>query len=394
MTRTTIREVTGEELVEIVHPLPAYAFRSSPPLVDKLDRAEAVKRREGDRYIAAFEGDTVIACAASAPLTQNVRGKLFGMAGIHDVTTDPTARRQGYAKRVLKHLYAAVREEGRSLSCLYPFRESFYERLGYVNFPQPRSAKFAPAPLQHLLERDLGGSVDRVLLADGYDVFRNYMVKIRPLVHGLAVFDYYDSIGPKRSNYWLAVARVAGEPVGLMVYDLKGDNITQFTMRAPFFYYHTSRGKYLLLAWIARHIDQACQIELLLSPAEQPETWVEDLHVTVESAFIAPMGRVLDVAAMAGMRTGPGRFTARLRDPICPWNEGVWQFATENGALQVSRAADAECDLSMQAVSALVYGTQDPSDFALRGWGAPAPDVEQRMRSMFPPLLPYLHEHF
>ncbi len=394
MTRMTIREVTSEELVEIVHPLPAYAFRSSPPLVDKLDRVEAVKRREGDRFIAAFEGDTVVACAASAPLTQNVRGKLFGMAGVHDVTTDPTARRQGYAKLVLKQLYAAVREEGRSLSCLYPFRESFYERMGYVNFPQPRTAKFAPAPLRPLLDRDLGGSVDRVLLADGYDVFRSYMLKIRPLVHGLAVFDYYDTIGPRRSNYWLAVARVAGEPVGLMVYDLKGDNITQFTMRAPLFYYHASRGKYLLLAWIARHIDQASQVELLLSPAEQPETWVEDLHVTVESAFITPMGRVLDVAAMAGMQTGPGRFTASLRDPICPWNEGAWQFASENGALHVSRATEAECELSMQAVSALVYGTQDPSDFALRGWGAPPVDVEQQMRSMFPPQIPYLHEHF
>jgi hypothetical protein len=103
---------------------------------------------------------------------------------------------------------------------------------------------------------------------------------------------------------------------------------------------------------------------------------------------------VLDVAAMSGMRAGPGRFTALLHDPICPWNEGIWQFVTEDGVLQVSHAAEAECELQMQAVSALVYGTQDPADFTLRGWGAMPPDVERRMRGMFPPLVPYLHEHF
>jgi len=36
--------------------------------------------------------------------------------------------------------------------CLYPFRESFYERLGYVTFPQPRTARFSPQALLPLLK--------------------------------------------------------------------------------------------------------------------------------------------------------------------------------------------------------------------------------------------------
>ncbi len=108
------------------------------------------------------------------------------------------------------------------------------------------------------------------------------------------------------------------------------------------------------------------------------------------------MGRVVDVAKLGGMHTGPGRFTARIADPLCPWNEKTWQFETVDGLLQVS-SADANavgCDLSIQGLTALVYGTHDPGDFAIRGWGSPPPELQSAMRAIFPPMVPHLHERF
>ena len=103
---------------------------------------------------------------------------------------------------------------------------------------------------------------------------------------------------------------VAGQTVGLMLYDLKGEQETKFCFRAMRFYYETSQARYLLLQWIARHVDQADRVELWLAPSEQPETWLADLAVKTESDIRAPMGRVLDVARLGGMATGPGCFTA------------------------------------------------------------------------------------
>jgi len=131
-----------------------------------------------------------------------------------------------------------------------------------------------------------------------------------------------------------------------------------------------------------------------LSPLELPETWLADMNVTVETAHFTPMGRVVDLAQMEGMRTGPGRFSARVQDPLCPWNEGVWRFETADGRLQVHPAQEADCALSIQGVSALVYGAHDPVDFGLRGWGEPSPEVQAVMRAIFPPMLPHLHEMF
>jgi hypothetical protein len=72
----------------------------------------------------------------------------------------------------------------------------------------------------------------------------------------------------------------------------------------------------------------------------------------------------------------------------------MWQFETVDGCLQVGPAQEAECEMSIQALSALVYGTHDPADWPFRGWGDPPAAVQATLRSVFPPLTPFLHEYF
>ena len=163
-----------------------------------------------------------------------------------------------------------------------------------------------------------------------------------------------------------------GEVVGLMVYNLKGDEMMNYDLRAVRFYYRTSQGKYLLLAWLARHIDQAGKVEMWLPSYEQPNTWLHDIRPKLEPVFVAPMGRVLDVAKLGGMQTGPGSFRAQISDPDCPWNNGVWKFDGDSGTLEVAPAQQADFDLSIQGISALVYGVNDPGDFSYPRLGRPA----------------------
>ncbi len=394
MTDITIREIQGDERAEVLYTLATPALNPSPPLPDKAERLEIIKGRQGVTSFALFEDTVPAACAASTAMTQHVRGALYPMGGIWGVATAPAARRKGYSRRVLTQLLAAIRERGQPLSGLYPFKESFYEQLGYVTFPQPRKVSFAPSALLPLLKRDLDGEVERMLSSDGFDIYRDYVLRMRERVHGMALFDHVDRHRVQRDPVWLALAKVDGEPVGVMLYNLKGDAPTQFKMNVFRFYYRTSQGKYLLLAWIARHTDQAERVEMTLPPYELPETWMADLRVSPEPIFRAPMGRVVDVARIGGMRTGPGRFTARVTDPLCPWNERVWAFETVDDALQVADAGAADCELTIQGLTALVYGAHDPADFAIRGWGNPSSPVGATMRTIFPPLVPYMHEHF
>ena len=106
------------------------------------------------------------------------------------------------------------------------------------------------------------------------------------------------------------------------------------------------------------------------------------------------MARVVDIARIGGMQTGPGRLSVRVHDPHCPWNEGTWQLETANGRLQVRRGGEPDCELSIQGVSALVYGGHDPGDLPIRGWADVSQEALAAMREMFPPRLAYLHEWF
>ncbi len=394
MPKVTTRPVVGDEMAEIAYWMSSYAFRASPPFPEKEERFEVIKSRKDIDYWALFEDGTPAAVAASTPLTQNVRGSIFQMSGIYNVVSHPEYRRKGYSRQVLTALLSTVRDKGWAFTCLYPFRESFYERMGYVTFPQPRTAKFDPKTLSPLLKKDLDGVVEIVMIREGYDAYRDWLYDMQPRIHGMGVFKHGNEAAAKANQSWVAIVRTDGEPIGLMLYSIKGEEVTKFKFHAMRFYYKNSLGRYLLLEWIARHIDQTNEAEIWLPPFELPETWLADMEVQTEPAWIPPLGRVLDIEKITGLQAEAGSFSAKISDPICPWNEGIWHFESADGILSISVGKQAQCELNINALSALVYGTHDPSDFGLRGWGNPSEDLQTTMRSMFPRMLPFLHEYY
>jgi predicted acetyltransferase len=392
MSELEIREIFGEAQQDILYRLTSYAFRSTPPLPDE-EAFKNLSRLRQAMLLAAFSGDETLACVAARGLTHNVRGKTYPAAGIFGVAVEPGARRQGLARRLLSDLLARQRAQGAVFSCLYPFRESFYERLGYVSFPLQHWIRFDTAPLTPLLKKDLGGSVQRYLLRDHvaeYMQLRKAFVKTR---HGVAIFAVDDLGQGQRNNRWLAVARVDGQIVGGMAYEMVLDP-PKSVMRVHRFMPLTVQGRYLLLEWMARHVDQTPAAELWLPPAETPETWMPDLTVSSENAFLIPMGRVLDVARLDGLPAADGRFCVQVQDDICPWNTGVWTFTASQGELRVTPGGEPQAVLPIQGLSALVYGVKRAEELTYRGWGSPDPGLAAQMDAIFSAQLPYMFELF
>lgn len=395
MARIEIRALEGEELIEVSRLLGGYAFDPTPPLPDLHDWQRMIHHLRDATYLVLFEDSKAVATAAYTPMSQQVRGHIYPANGVWGVATHPEARRKGYARQVLLQLFAEVHAVEMPLSNLYPFRESFYSRLGYTTFPQARKVRFSPQALLPLLKCDLEGRVELKLIADGFDEYRTYLRKQQRLVHGMGLFSGQSTeMTRERNDVWLALARAGGEVVGAMLYKIKARGETEaLDMVVSRFYYSDVRGRYLLLDWFARHADQITEVEIKLPSAELPETWFPDMSIKLEG-FEPPMARVLDVTNIGGMQSGEGSFSARILDPHCPWNEGNHRFETRNGHLHVSPASIADCDLTINGLSALVYGTHSPGSFGILGWGNPSPDMQATMQVMFAPMLPYLHEVF
>jgi len=389
-----LRHLEGDELLEALYALNSYSLHPSPPLKNKEEWMAIVRERQGMTCFAVYEGKTPVSIAVSTPMTQNMRGELFPASGIWGVSTAPSARRNGYCRQTMASLLSAERDSGMAFSNLYPFRESFYERMGYVSYPFTKIARLTTISLSPLLKMKLDGELKLQYLSEAYDAYREYLAEMRLNRHGMAFFDFGDRSGANQNTLWTALADFGGKIEGLMLYRILGEEVTKYNFLAHRFYYRTSQARYLLLNWIARHIDQTDRAEIWLMDDEYPETWLSDLQVNVESPVRAAMSRVLNIEKIGGMSVCDGRFTARIIDPLCPWNEGCWCFESNDGKLSVSKTTKADCELTIQGLTALINGTHDPRDIPLRYWGNPDAGLQAILRNMFPRMSPYMHEYF
>jgi len=392
MPDSVILQLTGDKMYEALYALNNYAFHASPPFPNKEEYFERMRQREV-LYYACLEDDVAVAGVASGSLHQNVRGKIFPISGIWGVATHPAARRKGYSRDIIRQILEAEYTAGKVFTALHPFRDSFYERLGYVSMHLPRVVRFKTAALTPLARKDLEDYCQLMLVSEGYEIYRDYLFAMQRSMHGMALFDH-SSKANIRNNEWLLLVRRNNQVEGLMLYRLTGAEVTHFTLCADRFFYRNSQAKYLMLSWIARHVDQAENVEIRLTPYEYPETWFPDLNVKYDTAPVAPMVRVLNVAKLSGMHTTPGSFTSTITDPLCPWNAKAWRFESVDGILQVSEVKSADITLPIQGLTALVFGSHDPEEFTFRGWGDPYPQQQEAMRSLFPPMIPYIHEWF
>ena len=76
-------------------------------------------------------GGRLVAALQLHPLRQWIGGEVFKVAGVGTVTISPTHRRRGLAAELMTHALRAAYARGDAGSALYPFRTSFYARLGY-----------------------------------------------------------------------------------------------------------------------------------------------------------------------------------------------------------------------------------------------------------------------
>ncbi len=390
-----IRQISVDERLTTTFPLQAYAFSPSPLPEEEVERyRKRLRYFETTTCLIAEEAGETLAAAASLPMRQNVRGLVHDMAGIAGVVSHPSARRRGLVRELLTRLLRQTREQGCTVSALYPFRPSFYARFGYVGIPHSRKARFTPESLSELLRRDLPGSVERVPIREGFPAYDGLQHRLLAERHGFAVFDETRAAEFREDRLWVALARVGDEVVGGVRYriddhggDLLGSNL-----------FSTSPlGRALLLQFFARHVDQVSTIEVFLGADEFPELWGTDMTVTTSATVDspnhnAPMVRVLDVPGLAGSLVGSGGITVEVvGDELIG---GVWELGADDGQLTVKPGGTPSATLTAGGFSALAYGALDPAEVVTRGLGELDADAMGRLGALFPRRMPYLFAEF
>lgn len=401
VTETVIEEVFGDDILTRSRFIADYAFGKSPeaPSADRSHHAAMLKYGERSRFFTALADDQPQATATVHAMTENIRGAVMPMGGIGGVASLPSGRRQGHVRNLFAALFKTMRADRQPVSTLYPFRESFYERLGYATFTVPRYVTFDPAHLGPVVRMHKPGRVEQQPMSAGWEAFRAFAERYQQLQHGFSLRDRsYDVRNKDENTAWVAFAYDAGDEIaGAMTFRITGytERIEVSALLAT-----TTAAKYQLLDWIGRHVDQVSQASVRIPADAYAELWVRDLGATVSTAdkvaWPAPMGRVIDVAGLAGIGAGDGEIVLQIVDDYAPWNTGLFRFAGRDGRLHVEPTADAEpaATLTIQGLSSLVFTGQDPADFPFRGWGDPDEAAQAALRQMFPFVSPFLNEEF
>ncbi|MCY1140072.1 GNAT family N-acetyltransferase [Actinoplanes sp. Pm04-4] len=390
------RQISSAERTATMFPLQTYAFMPSPWPAEE----EAAYERRMAYFATAInmvaeEGGRALACAASLRMRQNVRGQVHDMAGIASVASHPSARRRGLVRGVLERLLRVARDEGSTVSALYPFRPSFYARFGYVGTPRHRIATFPPEGLSHLTRAELPGEVEVLPMREGYAEWQGLQRRLLGERHGFAVYDETRAAEFREDKRWVAIARVDGEVAGAIEYrvgayggDLHGSDLLT---TGPL-------GRALLLQFFGRHVDQVARVHVRVSTDEVPELWGTDFTVTTEAKVDQPrhggaMVRVLDMPALTGTAVGDGDVTIEIPDD--PMVGGLWRLTGEGGRLTVAKGTNTpSATLTVGGFSGLLYGVLDPIEVVTRGLGQVDAAAVGPLSSLFPRQMPYICADF
>ncbi len=390
MSNVIIRIAETDDELDIVQDMTTYAFMPSP--VGKRDVSRRPYTKESKIYIL-YEDDKPVSTLDSIPMTQNIRGKIFKMQGIAGVATYPEGRRKGYVKQLMKLALIDANAEGTVLSNLYPFRQSFYGKFGYITFPQDKQAIINPENLRDIGSVETNGVVERVIGKEAIDRFYSFLKTIQTQIHGMGLFTELITKRLEKLEFWTVFTVVDGVDTGMMTFTTKGFEDELMVSRL---FYKDANAKYLLLQHLYSHIDQFKTIKLRILPNERPETWAYDMKLKVQNREWVPsaMGRIIELQALEGMNVGEGEINVEINDSDCEWNNGKWKLFSDNSKLKIEKADKADFSLNINGLSAIIFGGYEIDDINFRNWGSVKDIHKIAVIQLFPPMIPSLYELF
>jgi predicted acetyltransferase len=99
-----------------------------------------------DVRVGELDGE-IVASLVLYPLTVWVRGQRLALAGVGSVAVSPEHRRRGVGEALMRSVLRELRQTGRALSVLYPFRGSYYRKLGYGVIERVHTLAITPGNL-------------------------------------------------------------------------------------------------------------------------------------------------------------------------------------------------------------------------------------------------------
>ena len=358
-----IRPVTREELDAFIK---AHRRVFGDLITEDSIRLEAsLIDLEQMRTLAVFDGARIVGTTANHSFEITVPGGLLPLAGVADVTVQPTHRRKGVLTQMMSRQLRDSYEKGEPLAALWPSETLIYGRFGYgmASFQEEWTIErhhtaFAYAPELHgrvvFVEPDEASK----LFPDVYQRAcseRPGMVRRNATWWGYRLMDL-EQFRQGGSAYYHAIYERDGRPDGYVLYRMDSNNNA---LRIVELVAATDEA-YAALWQFCFGIDLMQTTRAQGQPTDAPLLWMlADPRRLRRSLSDAMWLRLVDVrAALSGRRYAQeGSIVFDIKDSFCPWNEGrVSLVGGPDAAECAPTKADADLALSVADLAAVYLG--------------------------------------
>ena len=304
-----------------------------------------------ERIIGLFESGELISDALMIPYTVRLRGKTAQAPYIVGAATKPEHRRKGYMERVLKEALTHMRDAGAGVTFLHPFRDSFYRRLGWENATGMLEYTLSADKLKALRE---SGDFEPVESGHSGRLWPQYTAMASRADPALVRVE-------RECRYRIEETLMEGGfgVQGKNAYALCG--LSNGRIDVHELIYNGMDDIYPLLFEIAL-VPGAREVSFALPSWEAPPERLADCGPPKLAPYM--MMRVVDVEeALTGLAFNAelnGAVTLYITDALCPWNEGAFRVALENGVSAVrpsnKEAGDADAQMDITTLAMLLSG--------------------------------------
>jgi len=339
-----------------------------------------------------LEGDVVQAHAFLFPLQAWFGGVRVDVGGIATVGVAPEARGRGLGSRLVEHLHQLALARGDALTVLYPFRQAFYERLGYATTSVYRRLRLHPAAIPWRPEMRARAAAGRdrdalVACLEAAAMRRTGTIARTPRAWEARLAD--------ERRTWLVVEGPGGV-AGYVVWTLEqrephAETVLQVRELAA----HDAAGERELWALVGAQRDQVAvvhadvaaddPIERALVDADRARFGDGDIEHTLGEVATGPLVRMLDVAAALGSRGWPheGKLVLGLGERT------LEVTAREGRAVVVPSGAEPDLRMDARCLAAVAFGALPVSHAQRLGWLAARDDRALALAGNLLALPPY-----
>ncbi len=344
---------------------------------------------EFDRTVAAFDGDEMVGTGGAFSFDLTVPGAALPMGGTTIISVQPTHRRRGVLRAMMKAHLDDVRRRGEPLAGLWASDSAIYGRFGYGLATDLHQVKLDAGAIEFSGDPP-AGEVRLVEPGESRAKMETVYERIRPARPGMlsrsdAWWNGRMMYDPEHCRRGCSAKRFAvyTSPAGVDGYAVyrqkdKWDDFPEGEVQVSELMAATPEAHEALWRYLTR-IDLFPRIEYWNLPVDDELPWrvVETRRVrryVCDALWI----RLIDIPKALEGRSyrAEGRIVLGVHDPYMPDNEGRYLLeAGPDGAKCSMTSDDADLELDVNALGALYLGGRSISTLARAGWVHGEPEL-------------------